>query len=215
MNQAIDVVVFGNPNYLQLPIIQTATEFDHLIPSITETKCPKNYSELVKDELNTLVEYQKEFTRLSEDTKKRYELYDTNLSQAIKRLFKSHGDSTNDLIDEIIESTLPLLLKIKFKYNRPRPQVLANYYKASLFPKISASSDTPSFPSGHTFQMEVVKETLGAMYPQRYEYLKAMANEVSEQRLFYGLHYPSDIDFAKLCAKKLIQSKEWNKKYNL
>ena len=220
MNQAIDVVVYGNPNYLQLPLIQTKTDLDDLLPSIFETNCPKNFSQLVKDELAILQEYQSNFNTLTESTQKRYVLYDKDLAKVVKNSLAlttmPHEEiDLNSLVDEIIEYTKPLLLKIKYKYNRPRPQVLANYYRTSLFPRISVSADTPAFPSGHTFQMELIKETIGALYPQSYRGLSLLADDVNEQRLYYGLHYPSDIDFAKLCAKKILSSKAWTTKYRI
>jgi len=220
MNQTIDVVVYGNPNYVQLPLMQTKTDLDYLLLSIFETNCPKNYSQSVKDELAILVEYQSNFNTLSDSTQKRFALYDKDLAKVVKNSLAittmPHEEiDLNSLVDEIIDYTKPLLLKIKYKYNRPRPQVLANYYRASLFPKISVSADTPAFPSGHTFQMELIKETIGALYPQTYRGLSLLADDVNEQRLYYGLHFPSDIDFAKLCAQKILSSKAWTTKYRI
>jgi hypothetical protein len=120
-----------------------------------------------------------------------------------------------ELVNEIINWTKPFLLKVKYKYQRPRPYQLACYYKTSLFPRKSVSADTPSYPSGHTFQMHLIQETIGSMYPQVYSDLTKLTKEVNEQRLYYGLHFPSDVDFAKQCADKVLKSKTWTTKYNI
>jgi len=215
MRQSVDEVVFGNPSFEQITLVQSATEFDFLLPDIFNTPCPINTSTMVQDELQVLVQYQKEFQHLTESKTKRFAYYDHNLANTVINFLRNYELDATELVNEIINWTKPFLLKIKYKYQRPRPYQLACYYKTSLFPRRSASADTPAYPSGHTFQMHLIQETIGSMYPQVYADLTKLTKEVNEQRLYYGLHFPSDVDFAKQCADKVLKSKIWTTKYNI
>ena len=215
MKQIVDEVIFGNPSYEQIPLVQSATDFDFLLPEIFKTVCPINTSTLVQDELKVLVEYQKDFKSLTENKIKRFAYYDHNLSNVVVNFLSNYEIDATEMVEEIINMTKPLLLKIKYKFQRPRPFQLASYYKESLFPRKSNSADSPSFPAGHTFQMNLIQETIGSIYPDTYADLRKLTKEVNEQRLFYGLHFPSDIDFGKECADAVVKTKIWTGKFQI
>jgi hypothetical protein len=217
MNQSLEDVIYGNPTSEHLEILQMQTPYDYLLPKIFETVCPSNISTLTQDELDVLVEYQKQFNYLPKSTIKRYEAYDNDLiKSAANFIYNRHnGYDLRELFNEIITSTKPILLKLKYKYQRPRPYVLAAHYKKSVFPVNTITAISPSFPSGHVFQMALLVETLGSMEPIMYNDLQNLMIDISEQRLFYRLHYPSDNDVAMQFAKIICQSKEWTKKYNI
>ena len=42
-----------------------------------------------------------------------------------------------------------------------------------------------------------------------------LADKVANSRLYMGLHYQSDIDFATLVAEKIYQNKELKLKYQI
>jgi hypothetical protein len=119
------------------------------------------------------------------------------------------------LVDSIIEDTLPLLIKLKYYHQRPRPFQLADYYKLKLFPYKSFSADSPSFPSGHSFQGKILTEVVGNHYPETYSYMKKLFDDISYSRLYLGLHYQSDIDVGIFCAEKVLELKEFKSKYKL
>lgn len=216
MNQSVEQVVYGNPTREQLELMQRATPYDYLLPKMFETLFPSNISTFVQDEIKTLIEYQKEYNFLSDNVKKRYAAYDYNLSKAINNYVANrYNFDASNVIDEIVRSTLPIILKLKFKYQRPRPFTLAYYYKQSLFPLLTESAVSPSFPSGHAFQATLIQETLGNQYPEIYNDLKKLTSDICEQRLFYGVHYPSDLDNGVMFAKMITQSKEWTQKFNI
>jgi hypothetical protein len=106
-------------------------------------------------------------------------------------------------------------MKLKFFYQRPRPYQVAQYYKAKLFPFKSGSAISPSYPSGHSFQARLLTELIGNKYPEHYEFLKSLTHDISMSRMFLGLHFASDIDFAVYCAKAVAQSKEFTSKYGI
>lgn len=216
MSQSVEQVVYGNPTREQLELMQRVTPYDYLLPKMFETVCPSNISTFIQDELRTLVEYQKEYNFLSEAVKKRYAAYDYNLPKAIINYISNRYNlDTANLVDEIIRTTLPIILKLKYKYQRPRPYTVAYYYKQSVFPLTTESAISPSFPSGHSFQATLIQETLGNLYPEIYNDLKKLTADICEQRLFYGVHFPSDLDNGIMFAKMITTSKEWTTKHNI
>ena len=66
------------------------------------------------------------------------------------------------------------------------------------------SALSPSYPSGHTFQAKLVCEVLGNKYVEHNDYLQKLAHDVELSRLYLGLHFQSDNDFALVVAQKLL-----------
>lgn len=216
MKDWLEKIVYGNPTSDQLELLQKATEYDYLLPEMFEAPCPSNISTLTQDELSAVVDYQKQFNFLNPATKKRYIAYDADLVKSVVNfVYNRFGVDITELFESIIEETKPILLKLKYKFQRPRPYVLAKYYKQSIFPVLTPTAISPSFPSGHVFQVALLMETLGSAEPKMYNDLNNLLLDVCEQRLFYRLHYPSDNDMAIRFAKTITQSKEWTKKYNI
>jgi len=216
MKQWIDELTYGNPSRDQVTALSNSSEFDFLLPQMFKSEMPKNSSEATQDELKTLVTYQKDFSKLPKSVVGRFVSYDRDVIGAvIDFLNKRHNIDMEVIIKEIVTSTLPLIYKIKYNYQRPRPYQLAQYSKDSVFPLFSVSADTPSFPSGHSFQMRMVTNTIGSLYPTTFQDLKKLSFEVNEQRLYYGLHFPSDIDYGNYVADILTTSKEWTAKYKI
>jgi len=216
MKQWLDELTYGNPSRHQVDALGNPSEFDALLPQIFKTESPKNSSEATQDEIKALIEYQKEFGKLSKAVTDRFISYDRDvIGVVISFIQKRHNFDMEEMINEMVRCTTPLLYKVKYNYQRPRPYQLAQQTKESLFPLFSVSADTPSFPSGHSFQMRMITNTIGSIHPTTYQDLKKLSFEVNEQRLYYGLHYPTDIDFGNYVADILTTSKEWTTKYKI
>lgn len=217
MKPSLEEIIYGNPLTNQLELLQKACPYDHLLPKMFETICPSNISTLTQDELDTLVDYQMHYNMLHKSTLTRYAAYDQDLIKSVGNFFynRYNGYDVRELFQGIVDDTKPLLLKLKYKFQRPRPHVMAAYFKKSVFPVETLTALSPSFPSGHVFQMALLTETLGSMQPSMYNDLSNLLIDVCEQRLFYRLHYPSDNDIAIQFAKTVANSKEWTTKYNI
>jgi hypothetical protein len=216
MKPWLDELTYGNPSRDQIEPLNNPSEFDNLLPRIFEKECPKNSSKATEEELKVLAEYQKGCANLPQSVIDRFVSYDKDVvGTTILFLQKRHKFEMGELINEMIKCTIPLLYKVKYKYQRPRPFQLAEYMDESVYPMFSFTSDTPSFPSGHAFQMRIITNTVGSIHPTTYQDLKKLSYEVNEQRLYYGLHYPSDIEFANHMADLLTTSKEWTTKYKI
>jgi hypothetical protein len=209
-------VTYGNPTIEQKQSIEAKCLVDDLFEKIKENICPFNDSEMVKDELNEIVDSLKSMED-EENTiyLKRYRAYDRNLLQVIITLFKQKSIDVEALSKEIVEDIENLIFKLKYHYNRPRPNQLANYYKLRLFPYKSFSDDTPSFPSGHTVQAYVILNVIANKYPIHYTYCKEIIDDIAYSRIYMGLHYPSDNDFGKLVGKEILKHKAFTEKYEI
>lgn len=216
MKQWLEELHFGNPTRAEVELLQQKTAYDYLLPDMFKASYPSNISTTVQDELDVLIEYQKQYRILPKSVKQRYEFYDKNLEQAIANyVYNKCGIDVKDMLQEMFTETIPLILKLKYKFQRPRPYQVAEYYKKSVFPMLTETAINPSYPSGHVMQVAMFVHTFGNIHPRTYNDLKQLQIDVCEQRLFYGVHFPSDCDAAIEFAKIITSSKEWTSKYNI
>ena len=153
----LNQVTFGNPSIEQYSHITKRCMVDTLFDKLKDNSFPLNDSELVKDELNELVDYLSVMDNEDNETYlKRYKSYDRNLVQVINATFLKKGIETNELCTDIVKDIENLIYKLKYFFQRPRPNQLAQYYKLKLFPYNSYVANTPSYPSGHTVQAFVI-----------------------------------------------------------
>lgn len=213
----LDDITYGNPNNIQLKFLQENNYLDVLFEELSTYTFPANSSEATKEELNEIVDAIKTLDGKDEYIT-RYKSYDKNLSGYFKHgLIKGGEDEKKviELIDSIVKDTLPLLTKLKFNFQRPRPYQLAEYYKLKLFPFPSLSADSPSFPSGHAYQSRILTEVIGNHYPKTYAFMQKVFNDICYSRLYMGVHYQSDIDVAIFCADKVLANADFKKKFKL
>jgi hypothetical protein len=214
----LDLVTYGNPTQEQLKYLETSNFIDTtLFDELTSYKFPKNSSEATKEELNQIVDSIK-LLQKNDEHLNRYKTYDRYLFKYfIDGLIKGEQDAVEvkNLIESIKNDISPLLLKLKYFHQRPRPYQLAEYYKLKLFPYQSFSADSPSFPSGHAYQGKILTEVIGNLYPQTYSFMTNLFDDIMYSRLYLGLHYQSDIDVGIFCAEKVLNLKEFKSKYRL
>jgi hypothetical protein len=213
----LDLITYGNPTQEQLPLLQKDSFCDVLFIELTEYSFPKNSSEATIEELNAIVDALNVLNG-KDAYIKRYKAYDRSLERSfIEFILKDVEDKDEivKLIQEIYEDIKPLIIKLKYFHQRPRPYQLAEYYKLKLFPYNSHSADSPSFPSGHSYQARIITEVIGNKYPQTYALMQKIFNDICYSRLYMGLHYQSDIDVGIFCADKVLALKEFKAKYKL
>jgi membrane-associated phospholipid phosphatase len=99
-------------------------------------------------------------------------------------------------LNEIVTSP-EVLIKImlyKIFFNRARPmQVAPEKINA---PK-SMTSDNPSYPSGHAYQSYYAAKLLSKWEPARKKEWDEIAERAAHIRVYMGIHYPSDVKFAR------------------
>lgn len=212
----LNQVTYGNPTIEQKKHLEEISIVDDLFLKLKDDYFPETSSELVKDELNEIVDYLKDIS--SEDNQSflaRYKSYDRSLLQVIIATFQEKGIDVEELCTEILKDVNPLLLKLKYHFQRPRPSQVAQYYKLKLFPYQSFSADTPSYPSGHTLQAYVILNVIANKYPSEYQFCKEMINDVGYSRIYLGLHFATDNDFAKFVGQEILKHPDFTKKYEI
>lgn len=212
----LNQVTYGNPTKLFKRFLEEDSLVDDLFLKFKDDYFPQNNSELVKDELNEIVDYIK---LLDNDENKpfltRYKAYDKSLSQVITTTFKQKGIDVENLVEDIISDVRNLIIKLKYFYQRPRPYQLAQYYKLKLFPYNSLSANTPSYPSGHTLEAVVILNVISNKFENEYEFCQDMIEDIALSRLYLGLHYQSDNDFAKEIANEILKHPKFTTKYKI
>tara|TARA_Y100000593_G_C4154896_1_gene258969 strand:- start:28 stop:660 length:633 start_codon:yes stop_codon:yes gene_type:complete len=142
----------------------------------------KNYNEGVID---------KEYSKKGDDIEKVFENYckEHNLEYDKKYFKKLRKESSK------------IILQLKYKYNRPRPYQLAEFYEIPDFNihKLD-SGNTPSYPSGHSTQGYLFAELLGRDFPRHRSGFRKLAEFISKSRIMARIHYPSDCKFGKKVA---------------
>ncbi len=130
-----------------------------------------------------------------------------DVTEVFQKLFKElELEFNKDESEELLRQSAKYLMELKYKYNRPRPYQLAEFYHMDVTNFNMDSMNTPSYPSGHATQGYL----LGKIYSQRYPKYKKeftdLGEDVSESRIIAKAHYPSDKEFGRRLAEKLFKN---------
>jgi hypothetical protein len=209
-------ITFGNPTIEQKKYLDENCIVDDLFLKLKDEQYPLNDSELVKEELNELVDLTEMLNEPENNSYlTRYKSYDRSLSQSIITAFKQKGIDVEKLTLDVIKDIRPLLIRLKYFYQRPRPKQIAQYYKLSMFPYNSFSADSPSYPSGHTLESYVVLNVIGNNFPNEYEFCQRMIDDIASSRLYLGLHYQTDNEFSVKIGEEILKHKSFTEKYEI
>lgn len=215
MSNWVNFITYGNPSDDILPYLNKG-EFDFVYEQLKDYPFPENASETTKDEIRELIQYQNSPEQRNTEIIERFIAYDSNPIRFLDDYAKNTiGHDMGKEIESVVNDGAYILFKLKFFYQRPRPNQLAQYFKARLFPYATQSGHTPSYPSGHAFEAFLVAEYIGSKHPEHYQFLIELANDISISRLYLGLHYATDLDFGKYVAKKMVSTKEFASKYGI
>jgi len=159
------------------------------IKKFMNTKPPKNNSDESMDELQLLDSLPtiENFVKTTDDVHKHF----TDFLKTKKLEYPKKE------IKELLKHTSPIILKLKYHYNRPRPEQLAKEMGLKFHSDPLDSARTPSYPSGHAAQGRFIGRYLSDMYPKHKDELMKLGNEIGTGRLVAKVHYPSDDLFGK------------------
>lgn len=128
-----------------------------------------------------------------------------------KKLLKDEDIDWKKL-DKILEEFDGVIVRLKFKYNRPRPYIFFKERKEDIETKESGS---PSFPSGHAAFSYFVSDYLSEILPNKRRELEKLASLICQSRIDNGVHFPSDISAGRFvgeqAAKFLLNDKKVHK----
>lgn len=214
----LNVLKFGNPNRKHIVYLNEKNYLDSLLEELSSIPPPHNDSEYVLNELNELVKLTNDLAKEQVEIIKRFHFYDYDFEKlVIEKLVENGIDEkeVTDYLKEIHNDIVPLLVKLKYTYQRIRPYQLAFYREIPLYPFKTINTDSPSYPSGHTYQSLIYAEVLGNKYPKYYQALHKLADDIRVSREALGVHYESDNQFAMYCASKVLEHADFIKKYKL
>lgn len=132
--------------------------------------------------------------------------YDADFDWAFEELCNSNGLEYNkEYFKALMKECAHITIRLKYKFNRPRPYQLAPVLGIDLSVQESDTAKTPSFPSGHSMQAMAQALVIAKMYPQIEKEALKLAKDISKSRIVGGHHYPSDVEYGEFIGKWLIQ----------
>jgi hypothetical protein len=122
-------------------------------------------------------------------------------------IVKTFGKIVNEdkFVQNVINKSSPVILKIKKHHNRPRPKVLAKKMGFKMEDVELPSMKTPSYPSGHSVQGYLTAMLLADKYPNKKEKLNKAARNISYSRRVARAHYKSDSLFGEQIGKDMYK----------
>lgn len=211
------MLAYGNPNRTLLPYLNQESYLDSLLDELKGYDYPDNNSQYVIDEINTLIAKTNSVSE-NKEVQDAFKIYDIGLEKYISDTLSIAGIDSDEILRilmEIRNDIMPLVIKLKYHYQRIRPNQLACMLKMPLYVYKSLSADTPAYPSAHTLQSKLYCEVLGNRYPEYYKKLQDLAQNISDSRLYMGVHYPSDCEFALYISETVINNPDFKRKYQL
>lgn len=212
MDFTIDTVAFGNPCSRDIRIMKQTSFLDSLIEPLSTYTPPPNSSEVTKGELQQIENL------LKNPIPDKDHYFDNQLLDAIKGHFIDHGAEekfVTTVSDGIAQLVIPLLTKLKYRFNRPRPAQLAYYLEMKVYPEFSYFVNSPSYPSSHTCLTIVTCQVLGNLSPLAYKTIQPLIDSAADSRIQLGLHYKTDNDMSKVVAKKILDHPKFKEEFAL
>lgn len=116
-------------------------------------------------------------------------------------------DFPKEIFNQWYINTKNLIYAIKYHFNRPRPQQLANFYNLKIDAIDSDTAHTPSYPSGHTVYAKLAANIVLANYPNIgiTDSLNTAVADVAYARCCQGVHFPSDNQASLIVANFIFQ----------
>lgn len=196
-------------NYVDVPTAKHQQRLD-ANPSVNLIKidewsapskaCPENSS---PDTYRELLRMSNEINQ-TEDIDDIVEKYDDLLNGFITICKKNELEFNKKYMESLIDEAAEIIIKIKYKYNRPRPFQLAPILGIPLKTEMVETANSPSFPSGHACQSKLIANVLSILYPELEDKFQKQAEKVAYSRYIGGLHFPSDIVYGVELADWMI-----------
>ena len=170
-------------------------------PKLTITPPPANDSNETRTELFKLLAYNDGVI-----DRKMVKEFDDMREPYMELVNKYNLDVTKDDLQQIIDEGAKFTLKIKYKFNRPRPYQIAEHYGIEDFRRHKLdSAKTPSYPSGHALQGRLIGLILTDKDPEHQNEYMAVSQRISDSRIMSRAHYPSDKEYGEKLADELYE----------
>ena len=156
---------------------------------------PENSSATTLDEIKHLanIKQNKKFVEMHDDIK---EVFKNTLAELELPYIEEE-------LESLLKQSAKFVMELKYKYNRPRPHQIAEFYGINLNGVKLDTMRTPSYPSGHAIQGYLLGMYFGDKYPQSRKVFTQLGEDIAQSRIVAKAHYPSDKSFGKVVAEYL------------
>ena len=138
---------------------------------------------------------------------------DENMAGLFNDILVDNGiDSRHMEINVIKKEIIPEVMRLKKHFNRIRPSKYAKELNIGWVGDDDqmSTTDSPSYPSGHTAQAYWIAHHLSDDFPVFSGHFFSMAERVAQSRVDRGVHFPSDLDGGRLLAQLMYNKKRGN-----
>jgi len=182
---------FGDPTPVHLGIMRAVSpRFEGVLKGLTVPTPPAFDSERLREELLQTMRH----TQSPEVGDEFSRAVDADMIPYICSVAECYGAQADpDELQELISDLVPLILRVKYAFNTPRPWQLAPAYGLSIRRLASSSAETPAYPSGHAIQAATACGLVASRFPHAARQLNRAAEKIGQSRLELGVHYPIDV----------------------
>lgn len=182
----------------QSRIDQPITLFEDI--SISLQPFPENSSKRTLEEVKYLSNIEEDREFVEEHDK---------VSKVFGKLHKELGLEFNkDEAKKYNRESAKHIMELKYKYQRPRPHQIADFYGINLNGVDLDSMRTPSYPSGHATQGYLLGMIYSERYPQHRKEFMKLGEDIAESRIIGKAHFPSDKKAGIELAEKLFENRK-------
>ena len=182
----------------QSRIDQPITLFEDI--SISLQPFPENSSKKTLEEVKYLSNIEEDREFVEEHDK---------VSKVFGKLHKELGLEFNkDEAKKYNRESAKHIMELKYKYQRPRPHQIADFYGINLNGVDLDSMRTPSYPSGHATQGYLLGMIYSERYPQHRKEFMKLGEDIAESRIIGKAHFPSDKKAGIELAEKLFENRK-------
>ena len=119
---------------------------------------------------------------------------------------KNQVQVSKDELKEIIKESSRFIMRLKYKFNRPRPYQIAEHYGIEDFKRHKLdTAKTPSYPSGHATQGRLIALYLSGKDPENKNEYMMIGHNISESRIMARAHYVSDRKYGDMLGDELYK----------
>ena len=170
-------------------------------PKLTITPPPINNSNKTRAEVFYLLSYNDGVI-----DNEMVQAYDDIVKAFMPAVEKNGVQVSSDELGQIIKESSKFVMKLKYKFNRPRPYQIAEHYGIEDFKRHKLdTAKTPSYPSGHAMQGRLIALYLSDKDPSNRKEYMMIGHNISESRIMARAHYPSDRKYGDMLGDELYK----------
>ena len=168
--------------------------------SISLQPFPENTSKKTLEEIKYLSEIEEDVDYVRENDK---------VKESFGKLHEElELEYNEDEAGKYLKESSKYIMELKYKFQRPRPHQIADFYGIDLNGVDLDSMKTPSYPSGHATQGYLLGMIYSERYPQYNEEFIRLAEDIAESRIIGKAHFPSDKKAGIELAEKLFENRK-------